>query len=47
MKRALTEFKLEGIKVTVPFHEEVLDDIDFINGDIDTHFLKKFENNHS
>jgi len=47
MQRALAEFQLEGINVTVPFHEKILNDIDFINGDMDTHFLKKFENNNS
>jgi acetyl-CoA carboxylase biotin carboxylase subunit len=42
MQRALSEFQIEGIKVTVPFHQRVFQDEDFIKGDIDTHFLEKF-----
>jgi acetyl-CoA carboxylase biotin carboxylase subunit len=42
MQRALSEFQIEGIKVTVPFHQRVFQDEDFIRGDIDTHFLEKF-----
>jgi acetyl-CoA carboxylase biotin carboxylase subunit len=42
MQRALAEFQIEGIKVTVPFHQRVFRDEDFIRGDIDTHFLEKF-----
>ncbi len=42
MQRALSEFQIEGIKVTVPFHQSVFQDEDFIRGDIDTHFLEKF-----
>jgi acetyl-CoA carboxylase biotin carboxylase subunit len=44
MQRALSEFQIEGIKVTVPFHQRVFQDEDFIRGDIDTHFLEKFNN---
>jgi acetyl-CoA carboxylase biotin carboxylase subunit len=42
MQRALSEFRLEGIKSTVPFHQRVFRDEDFIKGDIDTHFLEKW-----
>lgn len=41
MKRALDEFKVEGIKTTVPFHKKVLNDPDFIKGDFNTGFIKK------
>ena len=41
MQRALSEFRIEGIKSTVPFHQRVFQDEDFIQGDIDTHFLEK------
>lgn len=33
MKRALSEFKIEGIKTTIPFQQEIIDHPDFINGD--------------
>ncbi len=42
MKRALSEFQIEGIKVTTGFHERVFQDADFIKGNINTHFLDKF-----
>ncbi|MBW2517253.1 MAG: ATP-grasp domain-containing protein, partial [Deltaproteobacteria bacterium] len=41
MQRALAEFQIEGIKSTIPFHQQVFQDADFIRGDIDTHFLEK------
>ncbi len=42
MQRALFEFRIEGIKTTIPFHQQVFLDEDFINGNIDTHFLEKW-----
>lgn len=39
MQRALSEFKMDGVKVTTAFHEKVLKNADFINGVFDTHFL--------
>ncbi len=42
MQRALSEFQIEGIKVTTGFHEMVFQDTDFIKGNINTHFLEKF-----
>ncbi|TAN40814.1 MAG: acetyl-CoA carboxylase biotin carboxylase subunit [Nitrospirae bacterium] len=41
MKRALDEFVIEGIKTTIPFHKRVLDNPDFIRGDITTGFIEK------
>jgi len=43
MQRALDEFQIEGIKVTVPFYKKVFKDKDFIAGEIDTHFLQRME----
>ena len=43
MQRALSEFQIQGIKVTTGFHEMVFRDTDFIKGDIHTHFLEKFD----
>ncbi len=43
MRRALEEFQIDGIKVTVPFHEMVMANKDFISGDINTRFLDTFE----
>lgn len=38
-KRALEEFVIDGVVTTIPFHEMVLDNPDFISGDFDTHFV--------
>jgi acetyl-CoA carboxylase, biotin carboxylase subunit len=43
MQRALSEFQIQGIKVTTGFHEMVFQDTDFIKGNIHTHFLEKFD----
>lgn len=40
MDRALSEFVIEGIKTTVPFHLEILRDDLFKRGEIDTHFIE-------
>lgn len=42
-KRALEEFIVEGIKTTIPFHIQVLEDPRFDSGNFDTGFLEKFE----
>ncbi len=43
MRRALREFCIKGVKTTIPFHQEVMENEDFITGNINTHFLEKFE----
>lgn len=40
MKRALSEFKIEGIKTTIPLHQNILNDERFLNRNIFTNFLK-------
>ena len=40
--RALSEFIVEGIKTTIPFHLKVLEDERFKSGIFDTSFLEKF-----
>jgi acetyl-CoA carboxylase biotin carboxylase subunit len=41
MKRALSEFVVEGIKTTIPYFLKILDDPDFLSGDFNTSFLEK------
>ena len=41
MKCSLSEFIIEGVKTTIPFHKKVLDNQDFIDGNFDTHFVEK------
>jgi len=43
MLRALDEFIIEGLKTTVPFHQQLLQDPRFLAGDFDTKFLERFE----
>jgi acetyl-CoA carboxylase biotin carboxylase subunit len=42
-KRALEEFKVEGIKTTIPFHKKVLAEQDFINGSVYTDYILTHE----
>lgn len=41
MRRALEMFVVEGIYTTIPLHQRILADPDFIAGKIDTNFLKR------
>lgn len=43
MQRALDEFIVEGIKTTVPFHQRLLRDPNFIAGEFNTGFLNHFD----
>lgn len=43
MQRALDEFIIEGIKTTVPFHQQLMKDERFRNGSVTTKFLEDFE----
>ncbi len=40
-KRAFEEFAVEGIKTTIPFHMEVLENENFIKAEYDTSFIDK------
>ena len=42
MRRALDEFYIEGVKTTVPFHRQLLDDPDFLAGNYTTKFMETF-----
>ncbi|MCH1639437.1 acetyl-CoA carboxylase biotin carboxylase subunit [Paenibacillus timonensis] len=43
MKRALSEFAIEGIHTTIPFHQKLLEHPTFIKGDFDIKFLEENE----
>jgi acetyl-CoA carboxylase biotin carboxylase subunit len=43
MKRALEEYIIEGIKTTIPFHQQLLQDEKFLAGDFTTKFMDDFE----
>ncbi len=42
MHRALTEYVIEGIKTTIPFHLQLMKNEKFIQGDFNTKFLETF-----
>ena len=41
MRRALSEYRIGGIKTSVPFHQEIMDSTEFIWGTFDTGFLAR------
>jgi acetyl-CoA carboxylase biotin carboxylase subunit len=45
MERALHELKIDGIKTTIPFHLQLMDNEDFRKGNFTTKFLEDFEMN--
>lgn len=40
MRRALSEFKIEGIKTTIPLHMKIMHDANFLKGDVDTGYIE-------
>lgn len=42
MRRALQEYEVGGIKTTLPFFREIVEDSDFIEGKLDTGFINGF-----
>jgi acetyl-CoA carboxylase biotin carboxylase subunit len=42
MSWALEEYVVEGVRTTVPFHREVLQDPVFLSGDFDTSYIADF-----
>ena len=42
MRRALEMFVVEGIYTTIPLHQRIMSDPDFIAGKTDTNFLKRY-----
>ena len=43
MYRALSEYVIEGVKTTIPFHLQLMNDERFRSGDFNTKFLESFE----
>ncbi len=42
LRRALGEFVIGGINTTIPLHQQLISDPDFLNGDYDIHWLEKW-----
>jgi acetyl-CoA carboxylase biotin carboxylase subunit len=43
MSRALSEYVIEGVKTTIPFHQQLMRNESFINGNFTTKFLETFK----
>ncbi len=41
MRRALSEFIVEGVKTTIPLHREIVNHSSFVNGQVDTTFIER------
>ena len=42
MKNALSEFTIEGINTTLPIHQTIIEESNFINGNISTDYIEKY-----
>ena len=42
MRTALAEYQVGGIKTNIPFHQRILQDPDFLAGNIHTKYLDEF-----
>ena len=43
MKRALDEFVIEGVKTTIPFHRQLMEEPDYVAGNYTTKFMESFK----
>lgn len=43
MRRALDEYIVQGVKTTIPFHQKLMVDPKFVEGDFTTKFMETFE----
>ena len=43
MKRALDEFVIEGVKTTIPFHRQLMEEPDYVAGNYTTKFMETFQ----
>jgi acetyl-CoA carboxylase biotin carboxylase subunit len=41
MRRALAEFRVEGIQTTIPLHREIFNTQAFLEGRVDTKFVER------
>jgi len=45
LRRALGEYVIDGIKTTIPLHQRLIRESDFVNGAYDIHWLENYLNN--
>jgi len=46
LRRALGEYVIDGLQTSIPLHQRLMTDSDFVNGDYDIHWLEKFVAGH-
>jgi acetyl-CoA carboxylase biotin carboxylase subunit len=44
MRRALSEYRIEGVGTTIPIHMNIITDPRFISGDVNTNFVENLIN---
>ena len=42
LRRALEEFVIEGVKTTIPLHQEIISQAEYIDGQYNIHWLEQF-----
>ena len=42
LRRSLAEYVIDGIETSIPLHQKLMSEVDFVNGDYDIHWLEKF-----
>jgi acetyl-CoA carboxylase biotin carboxylase subunit len=42
MERALSEYIIEGVKTTIPFHQQLMKNEEFRKGNFTTKFVEEF-----
>jgi acetyl-CoA carboxylase biotin carboxylase subunit len=42
LRRALEEFVIEGVKTTIPLHQDLIGEAAFVDGDYDIHWLQRY-----
>ncbi len=41
LRRSLAEYVIDGIDTSIPLHQRLMSEVDFVNGDYDIHWLEK------
>ena len=41
LRRALSEYVIDGMDTSIPLHQRLMNEPDFVNGDYDIHWLER------
>jgi acetyl-CoA carboxylase biotin carboxylase subunit len=47
LRRALDEFVIDGIQTTIPLHQRLIHEAEFIDGQYNIHWLEEFLKNNN